>query len=234
MTDLPLVILCGGLGTRLRPAVSDIPKVLADINGRPFLAHLLDRVQDQGIREIYLSTGYLSEHLESFARDRSGAGLTVRCIREEEPLGTGGALRFVWETGGVAAPFFVMNGDTFFSGDLNRMVETHRVGAGIATLAVVEVARADRYGIVRFASDGSITAFEEKGSTSGPAWINAGAYLVEEPLLESVPRGRSVSLEREVFPEWIGRGLLACPFPTARFLDIGTPEDYHRAQHILR
>ena len=229
-----LVILCGGLGTRLRPVLSEVPKVLAEINGRPFLEHVLQRIRNQGFRTIYLSVGHLAEQVEDFVDRRPADELTIRCVKEESPLGTAGALRHVWRSADVATPFVVLNGDTFFGGDLGALVSTHRAARAAATLAVVRVPEADRYGLVRFdADDHQVLAFEEKGSATGPSWINAGAYVLEEVILRSVPAGRAVSLEREVFPEWIGSGLLASPFPDASFLDIGTPEDYTRAQDFL-
>jgi NDP-sugar pyrophosphorylase family protein len=231
----PVIILCGGLGTRLRSIVSEVPKVLAEINGRPFLAHVLDRVRDQGFRDVFLSTGYLANRVKEFVDGRPIDNLSVRCIPEDTPLGTAGAVRHVWQSGSVPTPFTVLNGDTFFGGNLRDVVAAHVEAAAAATLAVVRVPAADRYGLVRFDdSDRRITAFQEKGTATGPAWINAGAYVVERAVVESIPADRSVSLEREVFPEWIDRGLYACPFPDAPFLDIGTPGDYTRAQNVLR
>jgi NDP-sugar pyrophosphorylase family protein len=232
--DIPIVILCGGLGTRLKSVVRDVPKVLAEINGRPFLAHLLDRLCGQGAREILLSTGYKSEMLEQFVDDRADDEMHIRCIREDQPLGTGGALRFVSDEAKLTFPFIALNGDTFFSGELERLIRFHRHSRATGTLAVVEVPTADRYGTVEFdGRTGELTAFEEKIFQSGPSWINAGAYVIERAILELVPEKRSVSLERDVLPEWVGRGLFACPFRRAHFLDIGTPDDYTRAQDLL-
>ncbi len=234
MIQLPAIILCGGLGTRLRPVVNDRPKALAEVNGRPFLDHLLDHLERQGVRDVYLSTGHLGEHLEEFVARSSRDRMTVRCVREPDPLGTGGAVRFVRESAYVEPPFLVLNGDTFFSGDLSRLARLHADSKAAATLAAVRVEEPERYGTVRLAPDHAVVSFEEKGSASGSQWINAGVYLVEADLVQSIPAGRPVSIEREVFPEWVGRGLFGCPYPDAEFLDIGTPEDYHRAELLLR
>jgi len=231
---LPVIILCGGLGTRLRSVVRDVPKVLAEINGRPFLAHVLERIRRQGFDHVYLSTGYLSRQIDDFVRQRPRDGLQIRCVLEDKPLGTAGALRYVWRAADLPAPLVVLNGDTFFSGDLSKIIDVHGTAQAAITLAAVQVPSADRYGIVRFEADtGEVNAFEEKGAGSGPAWINAGAYVVEDEVLQLIPEGH-VSLEREILPAWVGRGLHVCPFPDSGFVDIGIPEDYTRAQHLLK
>lgn len=230
------VILCGGLGTRLRGVVDDRPKVLAPVAGEPFLGYLLDHLQGQGLSDIVLSTGHLGERVEDYAGNGDRWGVRVQCIREPEPLGTGGALRFVADVLNLQEPFLVLNGDTFFAGALSQLVDFHAAHPDAqATLALVEVAEAERYGTVQINHEtGTVTAFLEKQpGRHGAAWINAGAYVLESSLLSSIPPGRNVSLERDVFPRWIGRGLYACPFPEATFLDIGTPEDYARAARVL-
>jgi mannose-1-phosphate guanylyltransferase len=232
----PAVVLCGGFGTRLRPAVDDRPKVLAPVEGRPFLDYLLARLARQGCTDVVLSTGYLGEMVEAFAGDGAAWGLRVRYAHEPAPLGTGGALRFAADSCGLQQPFVAMNGDTLFTGSLARLTAFHAAQPGArATLALVQVPDAARYGTVRTdAASGAVTAFVEKAAATGPAWINAGVYVLDPALLAAVPRGRNVSLERDVFPAWIGKGLSGCPFPDAAFLDIGTPEDYARAAALLR
>lgn len=231
---LPVVILCGGLGTRLRPITEDCPKPLVPVGDRPFLAHLLERLDGEGVSEVILSAGHLGEQIEAFV-ERTDWSFSVRCVQEEEPLGTGGALRYVAEEEGLEA-FLAMNGDTLFSGSVDRLVEWHdeRTRAA-ASMALVETDRPDRYGRVRVEADtGRITGFEEKQSGgNGPVWINAGAYVLEPDVWSSIEPGRTVSLEREVFPRWVGQGLYGCRFPDADFLDIGTPDDYRKAEAWL-
>ncbi|HMB93038.1 MAG TPA: nucleotidyltransferase family protein [Rhodothermales bacterium] len=230
------VILCGGLGTRLRGVVDDRPKVLAPVAGEPFLGYLLDHLQGQGISDIVLSTGHLGELVEDYVGSGDRWGVRVRCVREPEPLGTGGALRFVADALDVQEPFLVLNGDTFFSDALSQLVDFHAMRPEAqATLALVEVMQAARYGTVEAdPKTGTVTAFLEKQpGRAGSAWINAGVYVLDPSLLSTIPPGRNVSLERDVFPRRIGRGLYACPFPDATFLDIGTPEDYARASQVL-
>lgn len=231
-----VVVLCGGLGTRLRGIVADRPKVLAPVGGTPFLDHLLAHLRRQGYRDVILSTGYLGEQVAAFVEDGARWDLRVRCVREPAPLGTGGALRFAADEAGLAAPFLALNGDTFFSGDLSRLEAFHRERAAVASLALVRVEKAMRYGTVEVEEEsGAVAAFREKeAGREGPAWINAGAYVLGPALLAAISPGRNVSLERDVFPRWIGRGLFARPFPAATFLDIGTPQDFARAEALLQ
>src|SRR5690606_34674328 len=147
--------------------------------------------------------------------------MRLRYAREPEPLGTAGAVRFAVEIAGVEGPLVVMNGDTFFSGALDRLETFHRARPGAAaSMALVHVAEAGRYGTVDVdAETGLVRAFVEKGGKQGPAWINAGAYVIEPALMGAVPPG-NVSLEHDVFPHRTGRDLYGCAFPDAAFLDI--------------
>ena len=228
-----MVILCGGLGTRLRPAVADRPKVLAEVAGRPFLAHLLQRLAEAGARDVVLSAGHRAGQVVEFARDGAPAGMRVRVVTEEVPLGTAGALRFATDEASISGPFVGLNGDTLFTGSLDRLLQEHRRRGDAATVALVHVEDAGRYGAVRFdAVTSDVVSFDEKGP-SGPGWINAGAYVLESDVLRDVPASGATSLERDVLPRLVGRGLRAVPFPDATFLDIGTPEDYERAAAVL-
>jgi NDP-sugar pyrophosphorylase family protein len=231
---LPVVILCGGLGTRLRPVTEECPKPLVPVDGRPFLSHLLERLEGENVEEVVLSTGHLAEQVDAFV-ERTDWSFSLRTVREEEPLGTGGALRFVAEKAGLDA-FIAMNGDTFFSGSVERLVQFHRKrDDAAASIALVQTDQPDRYGRVRFdEQSGQIHGFDEKQSgIEGTVWINAGVYVLTPTLWRSIQPGEKVSLEREVFPEWVGQGLYGCRFPDADFLDIGTPDDYENASAWL-
>lgn len=231
---LPVVILCGGLGTRLRSVVPDHPKVLAPIRGTPFLDHLLRHLRDQDFTEVVLSTGYLGERVEEFVGSGEAWGVRARCVREPEPLGTAGALRYVRDFLDLSVPFVVINGDTFFGGSLEELVQYHEDKGALATVALTQVERTDRYGTVTVTDSGQISAFLEKQHGSkGPAWINAGTYVLEPQALESVVPGRAMSLESEVFPKLIGHGLYGHRFADVVFLDIGTPDDFERAGDVL-
>jgi NDP-sugar pyrophosphorylase family protein len=215
----PVLILCGGKGERLRAVIDDRPKVLADIGGTCFLGLLLER-------KAWMIEDYLSEHGEWGAR--------VRTLAEETPLGTAGAIRFASSRFEPDESFFVLNGDTWFDADLSHLSDHHESSGAAATIALAAVEDASRYGRVEFDTEtGAVTSFYEKHENAGPAWINGGIYLIEPGVLAGLKPGQSGSLERDVFPKLIGNGLYALPFDHASFLDIGTPDDYARAQTLL-
>jgi len=230
LSSLDAAILAGGLGTRLRPVVSDCPKVLAPVRGRPFLSYLLDQLAAARIKSVVLCTGYLGDQIEAtfgeFYRDMK---LLYSC--ETFPHGTGGALK-------LALPLLesqsvlVMNGDSYFDINLSRFRDWHRARPARGTLALVEAPDTRRYGRVRVDERGAILSFEEKAAEGEPGCINGGIYLLSRSLLETIPGSRPVSLEREMFPAWTGQDLYGYQ-GRGRFLDIGTPESYLAAQQTL-
>jgi NDP-sugar pyrophosphorylase family protein len=223
LADLTAAILAGGLGTRLRSVVTDRPKVLAEVGGRPFLAYLLDQLIAVGIKSAVLCTGYLGHQVQTTFGD-SYAGLRLVYSQEASPQGTAGALR-------VALPLvesdcvLVLNGDSFCQTNLPALWVSHLVRGAEATILLTQVPDTGRYGRVQVEADGRVWRFDEKGGESGPGWINAGIYVLNRRLLGTIPRSGAVSLERAMFPVWIGRGLYGFQ-STGRFLDIGTPEAY--------
>ena len=166
------IILAGGLGTRLRPVVSDRPKVLAEVAGRPFLAYLLEQVAAAGVRRLVLCTGYRAEAVEA-AFGRSFAGMHLLYSPEVEPLGTGGALRQAL-TLAESDPVLAMNGDSYLDMPLAAISARHDAHGGEGTVAVTRVPDTGRFGCVRTAEDGRILAFEERGTRGQAGWINAG------------------------------------------------------------
>jgi len=229
--DATALILAGGLGTRLRPVVPDGQKVVLPVCGRPFLHFLLDRLLEAGFRRAILCAGYRAEKVKQAIGD-SYRGLALTYSIEPQPLGTAGALRYALryvDCAQVAA----MNGDSYCEVDWESFREFHRLSKARATILLTEVAEVGRYGRVRVDEKGRVKAFEEKGSSSGAGWINAGIYIMEREFLEAVPEGRPVSLEREIFPQAVGKGLYAFS-GGGRFLDIGTPESYAEAQSFFK
>ena len=225
------VILAGGLGTRLRPAIADGAKSAAPVGGHPFIHRLLDQLAGGGVDRIVLCTGYRAGDVEA-AAGREHGGVPVVYSVEEQPLGTGGALRLAHARFGDGRAWIVMNGDSYCGIELEELAAEH-VAAGLAaTLALVPVEDAGRYGSVEIAQDGRVTQFLEKRSGAGPGWVNAGVYVVSPRLLTELPAGTPLSLETRVFPEWIARGIHAFA-RRARFIDIGTPESYALAQQFF-
>jgi NDP-sugar pyrophosphorylase family protein len=224
------VILAGGLGTRLRPIIADRPKVLAEVQGHPFLASLLDQVAAAEIKTVVLCTGYLGEQVrETFGNTYKNLHLVYS--QESSPLGTAGALRFAFPLF-ASDTVLVMNGDSFCEADLNAFWSWHCVRGAEATILLTEVADTRRYGRVQVDMEGRVLGFEEKGDANGPGWVNAGIYLFKRCMLETIPVDKVISLEREVFPAWIGGGLYGYR-SEGRFLDIGTPESYTMAEQFF-
>jgi len=219
-------VLAGGLGTRLRAAVSDVPKVLAPIDGRPFLDIVLAQLYREGFRRVVLLTGYLSEQIESFvARRASPPDLSVVISRETSPLGTGGALSLAREH--LQGRFFLLNGDTFFDVDAHALRAVHLSAGAVATLGATRVPDGGRYGSLELDTGGLLRSFREKDVSAGPALINAGVYLLEPSVVAALPAGVKTSLEADVLPRLIRDGARVAVAPQeADFFDIGTPESY--------
>ncbi len=173
------IVLAGGVGSRLRSVVSDRPKVLAAVRGRPFLAYLLDVLEEAGIRKVVLCTGYMAAQVEETFGPAFGK-MRIVYSRESTPLGTGGAVRAA--AARIAAEsVLVMNGDSFCEVDLPAMAAAHRAREAEATILLTEIRDARRFGRVQIGDDGRVLAFEEKSARGGPGWINAGVYLLHAP-----------------------------------------------------
>jgi NDP-sugar pyrophosphorylase family protein len=223
-------ILAGGLGSRLRPAVTGLPKALANVGERPFLTYLFDQLVAAGVRDVVLCTGYLGDQIAKIFGE-SYDTLRLDYSQESTPLGTAGALRLALPLFN-SNPVLVMNGDSYCDANLREFWLWHAKRHAKATLLLSKVLDTERFGQVKVDTDGMVTDFKEKSSGQGSGWINAGIYLLSPDLLAEIPANRAVSLEREVFPNWIGRGLYGFQSET-RFMDIGTPEAYASAQSFF-
>lgn len=222
------IILAGGLGTRLRARVADRPKPMAPIAGRPFLAFLLDYLARQGISRVVLSVGYGRDSIIGFFGERYG-GLDLAYAVEEEPLGTGGAIRHAMAQS-EADPLWVVNGDTFLALDYGAMRAAHlKPGVPAMSMALRHEADAGRYGTVVL-DGGRIVGFAASGSGAG--LINSGVYLVSRSLFAAGAPER-FSFERDFLPEAVSRLEVRAHVTPAWFIDIGIPEDYDRAQTEL-
>ena len=230
LANLTAAILVGGLGTRLRTAVPDQQKVLAPVGGRPFLTRILDQLDSAGLRHVVLCTGYKADQVAEVVGDQY-RNLRISYSPEPSPFGTAGALLRMRRLS-VSDSILAMNGDSFCSVDLAAFYLAHCSHRAQASLVVTQVADTVECGRVTFDEQHWLTSFIEKGGACTPGWINAGIYLLGRPILESIPADCRVSIELETFPAWIGRGLFAFP-TTEKFLDIGTPAAYSKAQEIF-
>ncbi len=226
------LILAGGLGTRLASVVADRAKPVADVAGRPFLALLLAHLERcAGVRRAILCVGHKAHTVEAALGDRFGR-LALAYSHEDEPLGTGGALRLALRRFEPRSPVLALNGDTMFTLDPARLVAFHRDHRPAATMALARVVDAARFGTVRLRGT-RIEGFQEKGRP-GPGWINAGTYVLGRTAVAALAAGPAAfSLERDVLPAWCAAGGLAGLRSRARFLDIGVPEDYARAAALF-
>jgi NDP-sugar pyrophosphorylase family protein len=204
---------------------------MAPVAGRPFVEWLLLALRAQGLRHVILATGYMGEMVEAHFEGGSRWGLDLRYAHERTSLGTGGAARHAIQQA-VTGRILVLNGDSFCPFDVDRLADVHRRATARATLWLVPMDDCRRYGTVEIAADGRVVSFHEKSPTLKAGLINAGIYLFEREALDAIPSGRAVSLESEVFPSLIGRGLSAT-IGQGPFLDIGTPESYAAAESFI-
>ena len=220
------LVLAGGEGTRLRPLTLTTPKPVMPFAGRPFLTFMLDWLARHGIDDVILSCGFMSDAVERVLGDLH-RGIRLRYVHEEEPLGTAGPLRLALDAGVLQDErLYVLNGDVLTDMDLTAEREQHERTGARATLCLIAVDDTESYGVVPTAEDGRVQAFLEKAAGPAPTnRINAGAYLLEREVIESIPPGRAVSIEREVFPELVGHGLYGYA-AAGYWVDIGTPRRY--------
>ncbi len=227
------VVLVGGKGTRLRPLTMSAPKPMLPTAGMPFLAHLLSRIHAAGLRHVVLGTSFKAEVFEQHFGDGAAMGLEIEYVFEEEPLGTGGGIRNV-----AAALRFdtamVFNGDVLGGTDLTAVLHTHQASNADVTLHLVRVSDPRAFGCVPTDADGRVTAFLEKTQDPPSDQINAGCYVFRRALIDTIPAGRPVSVEREVFPALLNSGCrLQGHVDAAYWRDMGTPEDFVRGSADL-
>lgn len=228
--NITAVILAGGIGTRLQSVIMDRPKVLAKVGGMPFLNYVLRHLRLHGIAEVVLCTGHAASQVAEYCGDGASWGLKIRYSTENRPLGTGGAIALAKQTIG-SNPFLVLNGDSLVGGELAGLVRYHEAKRALVSLMLVEVPDKSRFGSVSLTAAGAVLHFIEKGE-GGIGLINAGVYLMDEVVLNSIKAGAKCSLEEDLFPHLIGQGLFGWVAP-GPFIDIGTPESYAEAETVL-
>jgi mannose-1-phosphate guanylyltransferase len=225
------ILLVGGQGTRLRPLTIATPKPLLPTAGVPFLAHQLARAAAAGITRVILATAYRAEMFAEQFGDGSMFGLQLECVQEEVPLGTGGGIRNAAASlrSGPDDPVVVLNGDILSGHDLGAQLELHAKEDAAVTLHLVEVPDPARFGCVPTDAGGRVTAFLEKTPRPLTNRINAGCYVFRRRVIDEIPAGQVVSVERSTFPALISAGQVVMGYPDgAYWLDVGTPEAFVR------
>jgi mannose-1-phosphate guanylyltransferase len=224
------IVLVGGEGTRLRPLTDDVPKPALTLVDRPFLAYMIEWLAAHGVTEAVLACGFLPDVLRRALGDGEHAGVRLAYVTEPERRGTAGAIRFAADAlgGDLDDRFLALNGDVLTDLDLGALMRAHEEREAVATIALHPVEDSAAYGLVSVGAEGEVTEFVEKTGESVPGEVNAGAYFLERSVLDLIPPGREVSIEREVFPRLVGDGLGALRLD-GYWMDIGTPERYLQA-----
>jgi mannose-1-phosphate guanylyltransferase len=224
------VILAGGEGTRLRPLTLTMPKPAIQLVDRPFLRYMIDWLARHGVDEVVIASGFGADALRDALDGGGAAGPRISYVQEAEPLGTGGPLRLAAEQAALEERFLVLNGDILADLDLGALVRAHEQSGAVATLALYPVDDPSAYGLVRRADTGEVLEFLEKPDPADidTNEISAGAYVIERPVLDLIPSGGMVSIEREVFPRLVGQGLYGHALD-GYWMDIGTPDRYLQA-----
>lgn len=230
MPETEILVLAGGFGTRLRSAVSDVPKALAPVAGRPFIQYLIENWIRQGAARLTFLLHHQAAQIETFlAEGREGGSwdaCDIRTLTEPQPLGTGGSVAYAVRQLKLNTPVLVTNADTWLGTGIREIASSNE-----PCIAIVEVANTERYGRVQVEGQ-QISAFDEKQASHGGGWINAGLYKLHPDQFADW-NGQPFSLERELFTDLVTKGQLnAVPLNTD-FIDIGVPEDYFRFCHRI-
>ena len=226
------VVLVGGFGTRLRPLTWHRPKQMLPVVDRPMIERVVAHLAEGGVTDAVLSLGYRPDSFLEAYPDDTCAGVALHYAVEPEPLDTAGAVRFAALDGGIEHTFIVVNGDVLTDLDIGALWDFHHERGAEGTIALTPVDDPSRYGVVPIDDDGRVEAFVEK-PLPGEAptnWINAGTYVLEPSVIERIPAGRRVSIERATFPEMVADRSLFALHSDAYWVDAGTPATYLQAQ----
>ncbi|MDG2296563.1 MAG: sugar phosphate nucleotidyltransferase [Gammaproteobacteria bacterium] len=220
----PFLVLAGGFGTRLRSLVSDVPKPLAPVAGKPFIVHLIQHWVAQGVDDfiflLHYEAGKIEGMLDELLLRDEFSGVTFRVVVESTPLGTGGAILNAIDFYDITEGFMVANADTWLGSGVEELSVMKS-----AALAAVKVPNSQRYGSLKF-SDGKVSSFEEKLTSIGQGYVNSGLYHLLPEVFDGFEVGSSFSIETEVFPRLVATRQLRAIKLTESFIDIGVPEDY--------
>jgi D-glycero-alpha-D-manno-heptose 1-phosphate guanylyltransferase len=231
LENIDVLLLCGGLGKRLRSITGNKPKPMVEICGKPFLDILIGYIASFGFRRFILCTGYKSQLIKKHY-DSADGNLNIVFSHEPKPLGTAGAVK-------NAQPlirnseFLVLNADSFCRIDFNKLLEFHREKNALATLALTRNASGQDYGSISIDGNGKVNNFQEKSAVKGKSLVNAGIYVFEKRILRFIPGNRKFSMEYDLFPGLSGKNLYGYIIKNS-FIDIGTPERYQKARKTLK
>lgn len=226
------IVLVGGFGTRLRPLTLTTPKQMLPVVGAPMIERVVAKLGEGGVTDAILSLGYRPDAFFEAYPDDTCAGVRLHYAVEPEPLDTAGAVRFAAIEAGIDARFIVVNGDVLTDLDLGALWGLHAESGAEGTIALTPVEDPSRYGVVPIDADGRVEAFIEK-PPPGEAptnWINAGTYVLEPSVIDRIPAGRKVSIERETFPQLVADGSLFAYQSDDYWVDAGTPATYLQVQ----
>ena len=224
------LILVGGEGTRLRPLTLTRPKPAITLVDRPFIRFMVDWLARHDVSEVIMACCFRPEDLRAALGDSIPGGPEIRYLEEPEPLGTAGPIRLASDEGLLGERFLMLNGDVLADLDLSAHVAAHAQRGAVASLALYPVADPSSYGLVRRDESGAVSGFLEKPDPASidTDEVNAGAYVLERAVVDLIPPGREVSIEREIFPRLVGQGLYGLRLD-GYWMDIGTPERYLQA-----
>ncbi len=231
LNQTDILILCGGLGTRLRSEIGEKQKVMAEVGAEPFLDILLESLAGQGCQRIILCTGYKAQDVQEYYKNKN-FGVQLLYSREDEPLGTGGAVR---NARGLiqSNPFFVLNGDSFCKVSLVDFLDFHQRKQALASIVVSRVKDINRFGSIDLDQYNRIVEFKEKKEIAASGLVNAGVYLFDQAAFDLMPTKKSFSLEHEFFPRLTERRLFGFII-SQPFIDIGTPQTLKQAKDLLK
>lgn len=220
--NMQVVILAGGLGTRLRPVVNDRPKPMAEINGRPFLEYVIKNFTESGFTRFLILVGYKGDQITSYFGDGSAMGATITYSIESGPLGTGGALKNAWQK--LDDRFMFANGDTMFAINYEKFLASHLERRSDLTIACRWISNNTRYGNIVTNTDGKILSF---ANTQNPenTLINGGCYAIEKSCLNFSAIPQAFSFEKDYLPPLVKRRNCHAFVDSGYFMDIGIPED---------
>ena len=234
MSNRSAILLVGGRGTRLAPLTNNTPKPMLQVAGLPFTEHQINKARAAGITEIVLATSFKAELFEPYFGDGKNFGISIKYAIEEVALGTGGAISNAGAMLEGSGPVAIFNGDVLSKHDLDGQFKFHQANGADVTLYLTEVEDARAYGAVELDNTGRVSAFNEKMENPPTNIINAGCYIFNRGIIDSIPVGKVISVERETFPQLLVRGTKVFGFiDKSYWLDIGTPAALLKASRDL-